>query len=159
MTRHRSEPGIELRAEQPDDAGFVDGLVRANLREAMAGLDLGPLLELQLRSRAAMLEQNFPDLRRRVAWAGTSPVGSLLTGARDGAVHVVEIVVAPGWRRGGVATAMLAQVREEARRAQQAVTAHIFITNTASLTLFRRAGFTLTMTPGAAQTVARASPD
>lgn len=159
MTSQTSEPGIELRAERPDDAGFVDELVRGNLREAMAGLDLGPLLELQLRSRAAMLAQNFPDLRRRVAWAGASPAGYLLTGTRDGVVHVVEIVVSPDWRRRGVAAAMLAQVRAEARRSGQAVTAHIFVTNTASLTLFGRAGFTLTTTPGAAQAVARTAPD
>ena len=159
MTRHRSAPGIELRAERGDDAGFIDGLVRDNLREAMAGLDLGPLLELQLRSRAAMLDENFPDLRRRVAWAGPSPVGCLLTGTRDGDLHVVEIVVSPDWRRRGVAAAMLAQVRREARQSGQAVTAHIFVTNIASLGLFRRAGFRLTIEAGAAQSLARASPD
>lgn len=159
MTLQRSEPGIELRAEQADDAGFVEGLVRDNLRAAMPGVDLGPLLDLQLRSRAAMLDRNFPDLRRRVAWAGASPVGSLLTGTRDGAVHVVEIVIAPGWRRRGAGAAILAQVRAEARRSGQVVTAHIFVTNTASLALFRRAGFSLTTAPGAAQTLASASPD
>lgn len=159
MTFQRLNLPIELRPETPAEAGFVDRLTRDQLREAMGGLDAGPLLEMQLRSRAAMLEQSFPDLRRRVVWAAAAPAGSLLTGERDGALHVVEIQIAPDRRRQGLAAAVLAQVAAEAAAEARDVTAHIFITNAASLALFAGAGFTLSTEPGAAQTLARLRTD
>lgn len=149
---------VELREQAGADAAFVDGLVQDNLRDALGmpeGFDPGPLLEMQMRSREMMLEQSFADLRRRVAWIGAEPVAVLLTGSREGALHVVEILTAPSWRRQGVAAAILAQVAAEAQVRGQDVTAHIFVTNSASLALFAGAGFAVDVSPGAAQATAR----
>lgn len=149
---------VELREQAQADAVFVDGLVLDNLKTTSGlpeGFDAGPLIEMQMRSRAMTLNQGFPDLRRRVAWIGAEPAAVLLTGGRDGALHVVEILTAPDWRRRGVAAAILARVEAEARATGQDVTAHIFVTNTASLALFAGAGFTLEQSPGAAQASAR----
>lgn len=149
---------VELREQTEADAAFVDGLVLDNLKTASAlpeGFDAGPLIEMQMRSRTMTLEQSFPDLRRRLAWIGAEPAAVLLTGPRDGALHVVEILTAPEWRRRGVAAAILAQVEAEARDRGQDVTAHIFVTNTASLALFSAAGFAMEQSPGAAQATAR----
>lgn len=150
---------IDLRDETSDDRAFVDSLVRNHLREAMGGLDAGPLLDLQLSSRAAMLEQTYPDLHRRIALAEGECAGILLTGPRDGATHVVEIVIAPEWRRRGVAAAILTRVAADAGATGRDVTAHIFVSNAASLALFGSLGFTLTTDPGAAQSVARLRTD
>lgn len=161
MTHTRINAPVELRAQAEADAAFVDALVLDTLRDALGlpeGLDPGPLLEMQMRSRAMMLEQNFPALRRRVGWIGAEPAAVLLTGARDGALHVVEILTAPDWRRRGVAAAILSQVAAEARAAGEDVTANIFVTNTASLALFAAAGFDLESVPGAAQATARLRP-
>ena len=161
MTHTQINAPVELRAQVEADAAFVDGLVLDTLRDTLGlpeGLDPGPLLEMQMRSRAIMLEQNVPALRRRVGWIGAEPAAVLLTGARDGALHVVEILTAPDWRRRGVAAAILRQVAAEARAAGEDVTANIFVTNTASLALFAAAGFDLESVPGAAQATARLRP-
>lgn len=161
MTSAENTLPVELRAETAADAAFVDDLVRDHLQGALGlppaqgGFDPGPLLEMQMRSREAMLTQRFPDLERRVAWIGGERAAMLLTGSLDGALHVAEIIIAPAWRRQGVGAEILAQTAAEARAAGQDVTAHIFVTNTASLALFAAAGFTLEQSPGAAQTAAR----
>lgn len=147
-----------MRDEGPADAEFVEALARIHLAEnlgAPPGVEAGPLLEMQLRSRAMMLAHSFPDLRRRVGVVGEEPVAILLTAIRDGALHVVEIATAPQWRRRGVGAALLERIAAEARASGQDATAHIFITNTASLGLFSSAGFTLTTQDGAAQVIAR----
>lgn len=150
---------VELRAETPTDAAFVDGLVRGHLAEALGlspppGFDPAPLLEMQARSREAMLAGRFPDLKRRVAWIGEERTAMLLTGTLDGALHVVEIIIAPTWRRRGVGAAILAQVVADGRTRERDVTASIFVTNTASLGLFSSVGFALDLAPGAVQATA-----
>ena len=152
MKSSNSTLQVELRDEGPADAGFVDALTRTHLADSLGappGIEAGPLLEMQIRSRAMMLTHSFPDLRRRVARVGDEPVAILLTAIRDRALHVVEIATAPEWRRRGVGAALLEHVAAEAREGGQDATAHIFITNTASLGLFSSAGFTLTTPDGA----------
>jgi ribosomal protein S18 acetylase RimI-like enzyme len=158
MTSADNVPPVELRAQAAADAAFVDRLVRDHLNDALGmaqGFDPGPLVDLQLRSRAVMLEQTYPALQRRVAWVGAAPAGSLLTAELDGALHVVEILTASEWRRRGVAASVLAQAVAEAGARHQDVTARIFTTNTASLALFASLGFTLDTPPSAAQAFAR----
>lgn len=158
MTSADNVPTVELRAQAAADTAFVDRLVRDNLNDALGmaqGFDPGPLVDLQLRSRAVMLEQAYPTLQRRVAWVGAAPAGSLLTAELEGALHVVEILTTSEWRRRGVAASALAQVVAEAGARHQDVTARIFTTNTASLALFAGLGFTLETPPSAAQAFAR----
>lgn len=147
--------GITLRAEQAGDAAFVDALTRGQLVEGLGGLMDGPLLEMQLRSRAATLAHRFPDLRREVARVGDNPVGSLLTAALDGTLHVVEIMIVPAWRRRGLARQMLEAVIRRATADARDVTAMIYVSNTASLRLFSACGFGLERADGEAQTTAR----
>lgn len=147
--------GITLRAEQAGDAAFVDALTRGQLGEGLGGLMDGPLLEMQLRSRAATLAHRFPDLGREVAWMGDAPVGSLLTTPLGGTLHVVEIIIAPAWRRQGLARRMLEAVIRRATADGRDVTAMIYVSNTASLALFSTCGFSLERADGEAQTTAR----
>lgn len=155
MASSENSPLVELRPETAADADVVDGWVRAHLIAALGGFDPGPLIDMQVRSRDAMLAQRFPDLERRVAWVGEVRAGSLLTGPLDGALHVVEIITAPDWRRRGVGAAVLAAVAEEAQAKGRDVTALIFASNTASLALFAAAGFAVDLPPAAAQATAR----
>lgn len=160
MTSATIPSPVELRAETAADAAFVEGLVHGHLAEALGpalpgGFDSAPLLEMQARSREAMLAQRFPDLERRVGWVGAEPAAMLLTGTLDDALHVVEIIVAPTWRRRGVGAAILAQVAADGRARGHDVTASIFVTNAASLGLFSSVGFTLESAQGAAQVAAR----
>jgi ribosomal protein S18 acetylase RimI-like enzyme len=157
MTSNEISSAVELRAQTAEDAAFVDGLVRGHLAAALAGapgLDPGPLLEMQVRSREMMLGHRFPGLERRVGWIDGAPVAGLLTGPLDGALHVVEIIIAPEARRRGVGAAILNQVIAEARASDRDATAFIFASNTASLGLFASAGFTVDLPPGAAQATA-----
>jgi len=151
--------GVVLRPETPEDAAFVDGLVRDYLAEGLEsgarGDAAGPLIDLQMRSRAAMLAAGFPDLQRRVGCIGSEAAASLLTATVDGALHVVEILVARPFQRKGVGGAVLALVAGEARARGQDVTANIFVANAASLALFARAGFTCDAPSARAQTLAR----
>lgn len=155
MTSPTSRPLVELRPETAADADVVDGWVRGHLIAAMGAFDPGPLIDIQVRSREAMLAQRFPDLERRVAWVGEARAASLLTGPLDDALHVVEIITAPEWRRRGVGATVLAAVAGEARTMGRDVTAQIFASNTASLALFAAAGFAVDLPPAAAQATAR----
>lgn len=162
MASNEISSAVELRAQTAEDAAFVDGLVRGHLGAVLAGapgLDAGPLLEMQVRSREMMLGQRFPDLERRVGWIDGAPVAVLLTGSLDGALHVVEIIIAPEARRRGVGAAILKQVIAEARASGRDATASIFASNTASLGLFASAGFTVDLPPGAAQATATLRTD
>lgn len=160
MKPSRIDPArIDLRPEAADDAGAVAAIVREHLAEGLAGLPPehrdGPLLDMQVRGREAGLAAAFPDLSRRVAVVDGQVAGLLLLDPSGAGLHVVEIAVAGGWRRRGLASALLARVAGEARAAGRPATASIFPGNTASLALFEAAGFRLEATPGEAQVRAR----
>lgn len=162
MKLSRIDPArIELRAETVADAGTIAALVREHLGESLSGLPPehrhGPLLDLQVRGREAGLNAAYPNLDRRVASIDGVVAGLLLLDFSAGSAHVVEIAVASGWRRRGLATALLAAVVAEARAAGLPATASIFPGNTASLALFESAGFRLESQPGDAQVRARIS--
>lgn len=155
MTSSTSRPLVDLRPETAADADFAAALMREHMLAGMGGFDPGGLVEMQLRSREAMLSQRFPNLERRIGWIGEARAASLLTGTLDGALHVVEIITAPEWRRRGVGATILTLLAAEARVGGREVTASIFASNTASLALFAEAGFALDLPPGSAQAVAR----
>lgn len=156
MKPSRIDPAqIDLRPEIPADADPVAAIVREHLGEALPpALRDGPLLDIQVRGRDAGLAA-FPDLDRRVAVVSETVAGLLLSARLDGALHVVEIAVASGWRRRGLASTLLAGVVTEAHAAGLPATASIFPGNAASLALFEAAGFRLEMRPGDAQVRAR----
>lgn len=155
MPRQDADTRIELRPQTDGDTAFADALTRTHMREAMGGMGDDRLVEIQARSREAMLAHRFPDLRREIARRDGDRVGMLLTATLDGALHVVEIVIAPDRRRQGVGRAMLEQAVARARADDRDVTALIFATNTASQGLFAAAGFSLDLPPDAAQATAR----
>ena len=96
------------------DAAAVAGLIRA----AFAGLGVVPppsALGETTESVARTLEGSGEGSGGAVAEAGGEIVGAVLWTERDGALYLGRLVVAEGWRRRGLATALVGAGERAAR--------------------------------------------
>ena len=69
-------------------------------------------------------------------------IGYLVLSKYVDAWHVMNVAVAPDWRRHGVATALLTRLLDETRRdAQRGYTLEVRVSNVAAISLYERFGF------------------
>lgn len=159
MSASAPESDVLLRAPEPGDAEALARLDRAGLPDFMTGDPaLAPLVEMQIRARQANWAAAFPDARTRVLEVDGAAAGRLADTVGADGLHVIEIVVDPGFRRRGLAARMLRVVQDEAREKGCAATAHIYPDNTASLSLFAACGFALARAPDEVQVRAEWRP-
>ncbi|WP_237476969.1 GNAT family N-acetyltransferase [Lichenibacterium dinghuense] len=145
-----------LRPAAPADAGFLRDLFAADAGEllrstGLTGEAIASLLSLQLRSRDAAYRERYPEARFSVIEREGVPVGRLVEADGDGFTLVVDIAVAPAWRRSGIAAAVLRDAMARWSGAGRGGWANVFVNNVPSLALFAGLGFTGKAEDGAAQ--------
>jgi RimJ/RimL family protein N-acetyltransferase len=143
MQRSGSPPGagITVRDATPAD---VDALVDMLVEVAGEGrwIATEAPVDAERRRRRMAADVEAADVVVLVAEAGGDPVGQLgLELARYG-VADLGMLVAAGWRRRGVGTALLAEAVRRARAAgAHKLTLQVWPHNTAAIALYERFGF------------------
>ena len=137
---------LRVRNEGPEDAPFLFELFRARALEVLAAAELRPevadhLVALQHRAQTASYRAAFPQARVQVVERGCERVGRLVEADEPGGVYIVDLAVASGHRRTGVAAALIADLQGRCGRDGAHVRAQVSVTNAPSRALFSRMGF------------------
>ncbi len=105
--------GFVLRAIDGEDAADVAALIR----DVFAAID-PPLVPppSALRETAETVSAQIAAGGGMVAVAGREIVGAVLWGPRDGGLYVGRLSVSAGWRRRGMAQALMGAAEDHARR-------------------------------------------
>lgn len=151
MTQDISLPApfedCRLRPQTPEDGEFLLALfdASAGAQFRLSGLPepmIANLVQMQHRSRTQTYGALYPDGPFLILERGGQPVGRLALGDLSGSLHIVDIAIAPGQQKRGLASALLAYAIDSAAERGLGVTAEITLDNTASFALFDRMGFT-----------------
>lgn len=132
-----------LRPAVSDDAAFLAGLYRSTRPElAMLPDGLADTLIAQQQQLQEMgYRHAFPDARTLVIEAAGTPAGRLVLDEQRRHVRVVDIAVAPSFRRRGIARAVLGQLQRQARARGSDVVLSVAHENAPALALYRSLGF------------------
>jgi GNAT superfamily N-acetyltransferase len=79
------------------------------------------LVDMQFRAQRRALDTRFPDAEHDILVVGGTDVGRVVIDRSGPDVRVVDITVALGHRRQGIASAVLAEIADEARAAGREV--------------------------------------
>ena len=137
---------LRLRAEQPSDQTFLKALFAASRTAPLlaAGVpqpQIDMLIDMQHRGQSQGYRGQFPAGRFWIVERDGQPVGRLVEDDEAAAIYVVDIAVASGQQRRGVARALIADTQARAAAAGRAVRALVAPDNIASLALFGGMGF------------------
>lgn len=130
-----------------DDAAFHYALfVAARARDTAAmpidaaGKDF--LLRMQYASQTATYRRDYPRARFEVIELAGKPIGRIVTDVGDACVTYVDLALLPQVQRRRLGTALMLELLEEPRRLGLPARVSVLAQNAASLSLFRRLGFT-----------------
>lgn len=117
MTSTASEC-VSLRQAEPADEDFLRGIFLAS-RPELSLIDgdptlLASILDLQLRAQRHHYQAGYQAVRECVIEVDDVPVGRLVVGSDDDAVVVLDVAIAPSHRGGGIGTAVLSRVIDDA---------------------------------------------
>lgn len=131
------------RPAVPDDAAFLASLFRSTRPElAMLPDGLADMLIAQQQQLQEMgYRQAFPGARTLVIEAAGAPAGKLVVDEQSPHVRLVDIAVAPPFRRRGIARAVLGQLQRQARDRGCDVVLSVAHENAPALGLYRSLGF------------------
>jgi ribosomal protein S18 acetylase RimI-like enzyme len=137
---------ILTRDATPADETFLRDLIVSHIAIEL-GADLWPealrtqLTGMQCDARRQAIRANFPDAPEQVIEIDGHRAGWLVLAESDARLHLVEILIAPEWRRTGAGSAILSRICERARASGKSVCLQVEVRNTAAIRLYRRAGF------------------
>ncbi|MBP9502368.1 MAG: GNAT family N-acetyltransferase [Candidatus Promineofilum sp.] len=99
-------PGIEMRSGDIDHAGQIAASIHEAYRGEFEGGRFNERFDSADYAEELTGQPHDPTLWR-VAWAGDEVVGQVIPKIERGRAEIYEVSVRPGWRRGGVARALL----------------------------------------------------
>jgi ribosomal protein S18 acetylase RimI-like enzyme len=138
-------PPLHWRDVRPDDAHFLDALFlagRDDLRQIAADPALlQQLVRMQQQVQDTGLRQAYPEARRLVVERGGEPVGQVTVDIGTRELRLLDIVVAPAARRGGVARAVVAHLQAEAAARGLPMGLTVAAANTPARALYEALGF------------------
>jgi ribosomal protein S18 acetylase RimI-like enzyme len=132
-----------LRPAAPDDAAFLASLFRSTRPElAMLPEGLADMLIAQQQQLQEMgYRHPFPDARTLVIEAAGAPAGRLVLDEQRQHVRLVDIAVAPSFRRRGIARAVGGDEQGDAGVGGREVVLSVAHENAPALALYRSLGF------------------
>jgi len=113
------------------------------------------LVDMQFRAQRRQHAAQFPTAQHDIIVVDDVAVGRLLVDRSAGSVHIVDLTIALGRRREGIATSVLAEVIDDAAAAGQATWLTLWSGNTAARELCERAGLHVASDEGGYLTMER----
>jgi ribosomal protein S18 acetylase RimI-like enzyme len=111
---------------------------------ALAGLDaasLATLLDLQFEAQRAQYRASYPNAIEHLVIVGVDTVGTCWTSLGSHALQLLDITVRPGFRRMGIATAVLRQLMSTAAAVDVPLVLSVWQDNDAARKLYASLGF------------------
>lgn len=138
-------PPLRWREAVAADEPLLETLFAAG-REDLQGVPGGAafvqqLVRMQRQTHEAGLRQNYPRALRLVIERGGEAVGQALADIGDRELRILDIVVLPAARRGGVARAAIGALQREAAARGLTVGLMVGRTNAAAAALYAVLGF------------------
>lgn len=101
------------------------------------------IVDMQFRAERRRHEAEYPAARHDLLLVRDTPVGHLVHDTDDTTVHIVNLVVRPGYRGTGVGGAVLAELTDEADLSCRRMRAQVWSANISALRFFVRHGFVI----------------
>ncbi len=138
-------PAVTLRPIEPADETFLCRVYASTRLEELAAVswseaEKGAFLQSQFRAQHAYYREHYAGARFDVILVGGVPAGRLYVLPMAEEIRLVDIALLPGFRRGGVGTALLRGLQEEAAAARKPLRIHVEKMNPARR-LYERLGF------------------
>ena len=99
------------------------------------------LLEEEFNSRQVSYRIDFPGVRYFVIEQGRRRIGRLYLQETKLTLFLVDLIVLPRWRGGGLGTRLLLDLLSQAAASHRSVSLHVEQTNAAAFRLYERLGF------------------
>ena len=143
MTSVRGRVGVTRRAAAPADIPFLRALFAdAHLELACLPTDTRfVLVDMQFRAQRKQHAATYPRASHEILIADGNAAGRVLIDRSADPIRVVDVSIALGHRRIGIAAGIFADLADEADRAQRAVEAIVWSGNTAAVALVEGNGF------------------
>jgi ribosomal protein S18 acetylase RimI-like enzyme len=137
--------GVQLRRATEADYAFMRVLYGTTRAEEMKLFPFTPeqceaFLDHQFASQSAHYAEHYPTGRFDIIERDGVPIGRLYLDVWQSEVRIVDIAVLPEYQKGGIGSALLLDVFDEARGLGRRVTIHVEAFNPA-LHLYQRLGF------------------
>jgi ribosomal protein S18 acetylase RimI-like enzyme len=111
---------------------------------AQAGLDaasLATLLDLQFEAQRVQYRASYPDAVEHLVIVGPDTVGTCWTSLGSDALRLLDITVRPGFRRMGIATAVIRELMSQAATSGVPILLSVWQDNDAARNLYAGLGF------------------
>ncbi|HEY2296819.1 MAG TPA: GNAT family protein [Jatrophihabitans sp.] len=143
MTSVRGRVGVSRRSATPADIPFL----RALFADAHLELTCLPtdtrfvLVDMQFRAQRRQHAANHPHATHEIVLAEGSDAGRLLVDRSSEPIRLVDVSIALGHRRTGIAASILADLTTEADSAHRSLETTVWSGNTAAVALVEHNGF------------------
>ena len=138
---------IRLRSVHPDDREFLLRVYASVREEELAPVNWtreqkDAFVRMQFEAQTRFYEENYPGAKFQVILADDVPAGRLYIHPRANEIRIMDIALLPEFRGRGIGSALLNEILDDARAANQNVSIHVERMNPA-LHLYERLGFCL----------------
>jgi ribosomal protein S18 acetylase RimI-like enzyme len=129
-----------------EDEGFLSDLYCSTRKDEVAGFGFdsdqqAAFLRMQYGAQTQHYRLHYPQADHRIILCDGRPIGRIYIDRAGAHLTLVDIALLPEFRRQGIGTALLRELKEEAARVGKAVRLHVLKTNPAAR-LYEQLGFT-----------------
>lgn len=138
---------VALRDVTPDDQQLLFQIYASSreLELSFTGWDLeqqAAFLQHQFQAQRTHYAKYYPDATHQIILANGEAVGRLWVERRHGKLLILDLIVLTAWRRNGIGSQILLQLKEEAVQTGLPLQISVEMGNP-SLAYFQRLGFTV----------------
>lgn len=140
-------PGLDVRLAKSDDEEFLFALF-CSARPELALAPLPPaqlmlLLQQQYELQKQGYTNKYPHAENWIITTQSGSVGKVMLDKSTRAVHVIDIVIAPDWRKRGVGSTILVALKAYVDANAGVLSLHVEHQNIHAKRLYQRLGFVM----------------
>lgn len=138
-------PGLDLRLARIDDEEFLLSLF-CSARPELAFLPLPPAqLALLMRQQYELQQRDYtnryPHAEHWIITVSAEPIGKIMFERTAAALHIIDFIIAPDWRKRGMGSSILAALKDYVDTKAGVLSLCVEHQNTHAQRLYQRLGF------------------